>query len=308
MIQHQIYQCPKCFNTLLVSNRMLHDLRCTIENPATYENILRQSQQMSNEYNENIDDNKGFSGRMSITNDDGTTIDIVREKSIRGKDELIEIKYDPQGNIISRKRADYYIPQTNNSFHELSELNEEDDNNFKTNYDNNNNTYYETNNEIEVRKAPSVIYKTAEAQEIVYEAPAKYDPHVTINKPIFQEAVINNSNGSLSQGTLDHIIRNTMNQSGGNFNNFNFENDNFKVNNDTNINGYNFSENYSQINNDINSNINNQNYDINNYNDNNINYGNNDIYSSLNQNGGNDLYGASTGFENNNFNSYDNQY
>ena len=192
MIQHQVYQCPKCFNTLLVSNKMLHDLRCTFENPATYENIMRQSQQMSNDNNQ-MNSSQNISGRMSITNEDGTSIDIVREKSIRGKDELIEIKYDPQGNVISRKRADYDIPQNNNNFHELNYYNE-DGNNFKENYDNNNNTYYEVNKEEEIRKAPSVIIETAEAQEIIYEAPAKYDPHVTINKPIFQETIINNSN------------------------------------------------------------------------------------------------------------------
>ena len=46
MIQHLIYKCPKCHNTLLVSNKMLHDLRCTEDNPATYENVLRQSKIM----------------------------------------------------------------------------------------------------------------------------------------------------------------------------------------------------------------------------------------------------------------------
>ena len=48
MIQHLIYNCPKCNNTLLVSNKMLHDLRCTEDNPATYENVLRQSRIIDN--------------------------------------------------------------------------------------------------------------------------------------------------------------------------------------------------------------------------------------------------------------------
>lgn len=44
-MQHLVYKCPKCQNTLLVSNKMLHDLRCTEENPATYENFISQQPQ-----------------------------------------------------------------------------------------------------------------------------------------------------------------------------------------------------------------------------------------------------------------------
>ena len=32
--------------------------------------------------------------------------DFRREKDIKGKEELIAVKYDPQGNVISRKKAD----------------------------------------------------------------------------------------------------------------------------------------------------------------------------------------------------------
>ena len=293
MIQHQVYQCPKCFNTLLVSNKMLHDLRCTFENPATYENIMRQSQQMSND-NNSIDNSQNFSGRMSITNDDGTSIDIVREKSIRGKDELIEIKYDPQGNVISRKKADYYIPKNDyNSFHELSEYNN-NDNNVETSYDNNNNTYYEVNKEVEVKNTPSVIYETAAPEEIVIEAPAKYDPHVTINKPI-EETVINSHPG-LSDGMLDNIIRTTISQSYNAGNNYNTQNN-------INLKGYDFSsQNYTQTNsNNINTNNNNQNYDHN------LNFGNNDIYNKSFQTNDN-IFKNNGGMGSNNFNSYDFQY
>ena len=286
MIQHKVYECPKCFNTLLVSNKMLHDLRCTYENPATYDNIMRQSQQMSNDNNQ-IDNSQNFSGRMSIANEDGTTIDIVREKNIRGKDELVEIKYDPQGNVISRKKADYYIPKNDNdSFHELSQYNH-NDNKVETSYDNNNSTYYEVNKEIEVKNTPSIIYETAEPEEIVIEAPAKYDPHVTINKPI-EETVINSHIG-LSDGMIDNIIRNTMSQTNNTGNNYNTQNN-------INLNGYDFSsQNYTQTNNNSTNtnNFNNQN-----------NFGNNDIYNNsfqkkLENNGG---------IGSNNFTSYDYHY
>ena len=280
MFQHRVYQCPKCYNTLLVSNKMLHDLRCTVENPATYENILfRQSQLISNDssyynnYNNqyNTNSSQRFSARKSIKNNDGTMVDIVKEKNMRGKEEYIEIKYDPEGNIISRKRAGESIGYTEEpqNLHEISEYNEYD-NNYETSYDNNNNTYYEVNNEVEIKNTPSVIYETAEAQEIVYTAPPQYDPHVTINKPI-EETFISNDAG-ISDGALNTILRNTMNMSNNSGNNYNYN-----IQNDMNLNGYNMPQNYSQ--NDVNMNINTntygQSYDINNYTSQNYDIGNN---------------------------------
>ena len=294
MFQHVVYKCPKCMNILLVSNKMLHDLRCTKDNPATYENILyRQSQVMENDGVENYNNSKSvqrFSNRMSITNDDGTMIDIKKEKSIRGKEEYVETKYDKEGNIVSRKRADSLFldnPSQNNNFHELNEYNNYDEDDYDTNYDNNNNTYYQMNKEIEVRRAPSIIYETAEAQEFVYTAPAKYDPHVTINKPI-EETVINH-NGNLSENMVNNIIRNTIN-----INNFT---NNFEITN------------------------NNENYDIGNYNqitdDNQFNYNeqynlnnNKDVYTSNDymNNGSNNIIENGDGTSNIDFTSYEYNY
>ena len=194
MIQHRVYQCPKCLNTLLVSNKMLHDLRCTEENPATYENILfRQTQQTSNNQN-----------------------------------------YPKTEKRLSNRMSRYSNSPKN--FSDYGEYNGEDDEeNFSTNYDNNNNTYYEMKKDVEVRKAPSIIYETAEAQEIVYEAPAKYDPHVTINKPI-EETIINSQPG-LSEGMMNDIIRNSMTMPGNINNNFDLD---FQKN--TNMNGFNYSK------------------------------------------------------------------
>ena len=307
MIYHKVYQCQKCFNTLLVSNKMLHDLRCTEENPATYENILsRQSQIETNDnsYNNNYSNStSGFSSRMSVKNDDGTTIDIVKEKIIRGKEELIEIKYDPSGNVISRKKAS---TNYNNNFNGLNEYNDydyDDENDYETKYDNNNNTYYEMNNEVEVRQAPSVIYETAEAQEIIYEAPAKYDPHITVNKPIFEQTIINAHEG-ISDGTLNNIIRNTMNIS-------NNENN---IQNDINLNEFDYSQkNYSQLNEIDTNTYSNQNFDNNIYD-----IGNNEIFNNSNQIDNhyaddnnfnvNELVSNSTDMDNLNYNSYDYQY
>jgi hypothetical protein len=284
---------------------MLHDLRCTEENPATYENMLfRQSQQIADD---SLNDNhpnsyERFSSRTSIKNDDGTMIDIVKEKNMRGKEELIEIKYDPQGNIISRKKAGNFVSSApQNSFHELNEYNDYDyENDYETKYDNNNNTYYEMNNEVEVRQTPSVIYETAEAQEIVYEAPAKYDPHITVNKPIFEQTIINAQEG-ISDGTLNNIIRNTMNTS----------NNDYNIQNDINLNGFDYSQNNYSQSNEIDTNT----YSNQNFNDNNYNIENNDLFNndnqidnnSFNENNFNvnELVSNSTGNDNLKYNSYD---
>ena len=286
MIQHQVYKCPKCLNTLLVSNKMLHDLRCTTDHPATYENILfRQSQQMSSNSNDSDysqNSPQRLSTRMSIQNEDGTSFDIIRGKSIRGKEELIEIKYDPSGNVISRKKADYFIPENH-----LNDLNDdsEDDDNFKSNYDNNNNTYYEVNNEAEIKKTPSVIIETVEPQEIIYEAPAKYDTHVTINKPI--EETIIKSDSVLNDGILDNILRNTMSR----------DTNNYNIPNDINNNTYNFYQDYAQTNNEYNQ-INNHSI----YNDpSQANSNSIDIYSE-------EILRKTAGMGNMNSNSYDYQY
>ena len=276
---HHVYKCPKCNNTLLVSNKMLHDLRCTYENPATYENfLLRQSQQMENNpsfNNKNSNFPQSF-GRTSIKNDDGTMIEIVKEKNMKGKEELIELKYDPQGNIISRKKADpmglrnFQNDDDLDNISEGDEFNYDFENDSELRYDNNNNTYYEVNDEVEeIRRKPSIIIETAEAKEIIYEAPAQYDPHVTINKPIEQVTILGD-NGGLSDGALDNIIRNTLT--------INNDSNSYNISQDNNLNnggGYDYSQN-----NDYNLNEYNQSYDTNNYDGQSNNMGSNDIYNN----------------------------
>ena len=304
---HHVYKCPKCLNTLLVSNKMLHDLRCTYENPATYENVLlRQSQQMDNNpsFNNKNSNNRQSFGRTSIKNDDGTMIEIVKEKNMRGKEELIELKYDPQGNIISRRKADpmrlrnYQDNDDLDNISESDEFNYDFENDSELRYDNNNNTYYEVNNEMEeIRKKPSVIIETAEAKEYIYEAPAQYDPHVTINKPI--ESITILDNGGLSGGTIDDIIRNTLTRDNDNNSYNNFQNNNLNIGGE-----YNYSHN-----NDYNINDYSQSYDVNNYNNQSNNTGSNDTYNNqsfqMNDNNNNKFNDTNNNFD---FNSYNYQY
>ena len=261
MFRHLIYVCPKCQNTLLLSNKMLHDLRCTESNPATYEKILSEQK---NSNNENTPQKKSlrFSNGLRKSNVDGTSSDIKKNIKSDGREEFIETKYDTEGNIISRKKAEYINDNyKEDNFEEVNEFDEEEDdynsNNINIINDINNNynvgqiNYY-VEPTVNINNQQIIYTTTGPAKEIIYEAPARYDPNIIINKPI-EETVIN-SDGNLNDNIMNDIIRRTVTKD-----------DNIKISNE-NIEKYN---------------------DINNYNNyeqrNNINYINNiDTYNNIN--------------------------
>ena len=261
MFRHLIYVCPKCQNTLLLSNKMLHDLRCTESNPATYEKILSEQK---NNNNENTPQKKSlrFSNGLRKSNVDGTSSDIKKNIKSDGREEFIETKYDTEGNIISRKKAEYINDNyKEDNFEEVNEFDEEEDdynsNNINIINDINNNynvgqiNYY-VEPTVNINNQQIIYTTTGPAKEIIYEAPARYDPNIIINKPI-EETVIN-SDGNLNDNIMNDIIRRTVTKD-----------DNIKISNE-NIEKYN---------------------DINNYNNyeqrNNINYINNiDMYNNIN--------------------------
>ena len=261
MFRHLIYVCPKCQNTLLLSNKMLHDLRCTESNPATYEKILSEQK---NNNNENTPQKKSlrFSNGLRKSNVDGTSSDIKKNIKSDGREEYIETKYDTEGNIISRKKAEYINDNyKEDNFEEVNEFDEEEDdynsNNINIINDINNNynvgqiNYY-VEPTVNINNQQIIYTTTGPAKEIIYEAPARYDPNIIINKPI-EETVIN-SDGNLNDNIMNDIIRRTVTKD-----------DNIKISNE-NIEKYN---------------------DINNYNNyeqrNNINYINNiDMYNNIN--------------------------
>ena len=280
MFQHLIYKCPKCKNTLLVSNKMLHDLRCTEENPATYENILRQSQVREVQEESPYNSSSQFSSGVRRSNNDGTSSEIKKNINIKGEEEYIETRYDPEGNIISRKRAENIIynnniPQ-NNNYQEVSEFYEyEDDNNDYVNENNIENGYYVEPN-IEINNKQQIIYHTALPQEIIYEAPAQYDPNITINQPI-QETIIN-ADENLNDNIVNDIIRSSIRQAGNSnlniqINNQNIGNNIGNINNINDITNYNYNQTniINNINNDPFSNLFNQDFN----NNNEINFNNN---------------------------------
>ena len=252
MFRHLIYVCPKCQNTLLLSNKMLHDLRCTESNPATYEKILSEQK---NSNNENTPQKKSlrFSNGLRKSNVDGTSSDIKKNIKSDGREEYIETKYDTEGNIISRKKADYIDDSYNednfekNNYEEVNEFDEEEDdyNSNKINIINDiNNNYnvgqinYYVEPTVNINNQQIIYTTTGPAKEIIYEAPARYDPNIIINKPI-EETVIN-SDGNLNDNIMNDIIRRTV----GKDDNIKISNENIEKYND--INNYN---NYEQTNN-----------------------------------------------------------
>ena len=277
MFRHLIYVCPKCQNTLLLSNKMLHDLRCTESNPATYEKILSEQK---NNNNENTPQKKSlrFSNGLRKSNVDGTSSDIKKNIKSDGREEYIETKYDTEGNIISRKKAEYINDNyKEDNFEEVNEFDEEEDdynsNNINIINDINNNynvgqiNYY-VEPTVNINNQQIIYTTTGPAKEIIYEAPARYDPNIIINKPI-EETVIN-SDGNLNDNIMNDIIRRTVTKD----DNIKISNENIEKYND--INNYN---NYEQTNN-----INYINNNIDTYNNINNDVKNGNIYFNIDDN------------------------
>ena len=312
MFQHLIYKCPKCKNTLLVSNKMLHDLRCTEENPATYENILRQSQVREVQEESPYNSSSQFSSGVRRSNNDGTSSEIKKNINIKGEEEYTETRYDPEGNIISRKRAENIIynnniPQ-NNNYQEVSEFYEyEDDNNDYVNENNIENGYYVEPN-IEINNKQQIIYHTALPQEIIYEAPAQYDPNITINQPI-QETIIN-ADENLNDNIVNDIIRSSIRQAGNSnlniqINNQNIGNNIGNINNINDITNYNYNQTniINNINNDPFSNLFNQDFN----NNNGINFNNSNNIINLNMSP-DDILRRTAGIGSHNYNNNNMDY
>ena len=268
MFRLVIYVCPKCQNTLLLSNKMLHDLRCTENNPATYEKILSEEK---NKDKENTPPKKSlrFSNGLRKTNVDGTSSDIKKNINSKGQEEFIETKYDSEGNIISRKKTEFIEDNNNennlknNNYKEVNGFYEEEDNEQNEKMNNINDISNNINvGQINYFVEPTVninnqqiIYTTTgPAKEIIFEAPVRYDPNITINKPI--EETIISSYEKLNDNIMNDIIRNTLRKNDNNnmniFNADDYDNFNDKNNYEQRNNNYvnNFDE-YNIINNNV---------------------------------------------------------
>ena len=148
-----------------------------------------------------------------------------------------------------------------------------------------NNYYIEPT--ININNQQIVYTTTATPQEVIYEAPAKYDPNITINQPI-EETVIA-SDGNLNDNVMKQILRNSITKGL-----------NTQINNYGNISQNNNYNNYEQPT-DVNyiNNINNGEI--------NLNYGLDNEYMDMNMEN-NDILRQTAGFPNPNLTNIDYQF
>ena len=277
------YQCPKCFNVLPLSNKILHDLKCTKESPVEFSQENPYTSRLSNtfDYNDIRYSSNDFSNlrissnfdlasdirntagpmyhkRMSYMNDDGTTTEIKKDTNMAGKEELLEITYDPQGNIIGRKKADGGSSSVRFKFHELQEYNT-----------------YDPMDNYNIYEGGSVYVQTVPTTEIVYQPIESY----TVD---YSSIPYEHDFGSRGYSLMDSNISNgnnvkmvDINENGNNYSNNNYNYDN------NNIQSYSTNDNLNQyFTNNANSYTNTNNNDYTSYNNN---YNTND-YSSYFQN------------------------
>ena len=355
------YKCPKCGNILLSSNKILHDLKCTERMPATYANIINQNIyasvrepfsniRLSGANANNLTSSglkKSTSGsqfkKSSVVNKDGTTTEIKLEKSISGKQELLEITYDPQGNVITRKKAESGNNNTKLGFHEIKE--------FKTNDEKDNYNIYEGGNvflqtvpseEQEKNKSDDPNKKEVKKDEQVKQekknesTPAQpiehnYGKHgytwmqnninsISVNIDDIRNHKVNNINVPSIKEDLNKYFNisynngnNYSNIASNNYNNYNTFSDtsysynyNTNVNNNTNLNNNIVNNNYN-YNTNYDNILNNNNYNYNNtttnYNDI-FNYNNNTSSTSISTTNNNNYNNNMTNFTNNYSDNY----
>jgi len=353
------YKCPKCGNILLSSNKILHDLKCTERMPATYANIINQNIyasvrepfsniRLSGANANNLTSSglkKSTSGsqfkRSSVVNKDGTTTEIKLEKSISGKQELLEITYDPQGNVITRKKAESGNNNTKLGFHEIKE--------FKTNDEKDNYNIYEGGNvflqtvpreEQEKNKSDDPNKKEVKKDEQVKQekknesTPAQpiehnYGKHgytwmqnninsISVNIDDIRNHKVNNINVPSIKEDLNKYFNMSYNNGNNysnivsnNYNNYNTFSDtsynyNTNVNNNTNLNNNIVNNNYN-YNTNYDNILNNNNYNYNNtttnYNDI-FNYNNNTSSTSISTTNNNNYNNNMTNFTNNYSDNY----
>ena len=279
------YQCPKCFNVLPLSNKILHDLKCTKESPCELSQENPYTSRLSNTFDFNNNNMRYSSNdysnlrlssnfdltseirntagpmyhkRMSFMNDDGTTTEIKKDTNMAGKEELLEITYDPQGNIIGRKKADGGSSNVKFKFHELQDY-----------------STYDPMDNYNIYEGGSVSVQTVPTTEIVYQPIESY----TID---YSNNTYGHDFGSRGYSLMNNNIENGNNVKmvDLNENNNNFSNNNYNYN----IQSYDTNENLERYFTDNNNNsyVNTNNNDFTSYN-NNINYSTNN-YSNIFEN------------------------
>jgi hypothetical protein len=231
--------------------------------------------------------------RMSYMNDDGTTTEIKKDTNMSGKEELLEITYDPQGNIIGRKKADGGRSSVKFSFHELQ--------NYST---------YDPMDNYNIYEGGNVYVQTLPTTEIIYEPVESYTiDYSNINNNAFEHD-FGSTGYSLMQNNISNGKMVDLNNNNNNINNNiysnNYTNNIQTTNTNTNLNQYSTSYNYSNPNTNVFSNNNNY------VNNNNYNYGNNNLnyntgnYNNYFQNSSSNNFVNTNNFNYQNYQSNDN--
>ena len=274
------YQCPKCFNILPISNKILHDLKCTKERPVQFSQENPYTSSISYNYDDGLrnsandytnlristDLNLGseirnsagsrYYKRTSFMNDDGTTTEIKKDTNMSGKEELLEITYDPQGNIIGRKKADGGRSSVRFKFHELQDY-----------------SSYDPMDNYNIYEGGSVYVQTVPTTEIIYEPVTSYTIDYNNVNNLYQHdfgttgySLMHNN---INNGRMINLDNNNTNTTNTNNTYSNSYTTNYQTNNtNSNLNQYFTDYNYNNTYTNQNSNVinNSNNYSTTNYN------------------------------------------
>ena len=272
------YQCPKCFNILPISNKILHDLKCTKDRPVQFSQENPYTSSISYNYDEGLrysttdysnlrissdlnlaSELRNSAGsryykRMSYMNDDGTTTEIKKDTNMSGKEELLEITYDPQGNIIGRKKADGGRSSVRFKFHELQDY-----------------SSYDPMDNYNIYEGGSVYVQTVPTTEIIYEPVTSYTiDYSTVNNNLYEHdfgttgySLMHNSINNAKMVNLENNNNNTTYSN--NYTN-NYQTNNTTSNSNQYFSDYNYNNTYTNQNSNVINNSNNYNYSTTNYN------------------------------------------
>jgi hypothetical protein len=296
------YQCPKCFNILPISNKILHDLKCTKERPVQFSQENPYTSSVSYNYDDGLrystndysnlristdlnlaSELRNSAGsryykRMSYMNDDGTTTEIKKDTNMSGKEELLEITYDPQGNIIGRKKADGGRSSVRFKFHELQDY-----------------SSYDPMDNYNIYEGGSVYVQTVPTTEIIYEPVTSYTIDYSNANNLYEHdfgttgySLMHNN---INNGRMVNLDNNNTNSNNTYSNSYttNYQTNNTNSNLNQYFTDYNYNNTYTNQNSNVINNSNNYNYSTTNYDNyfqntstNTFNTGNNYNYQSNN--------------------------
>ena len=77
------YQCPKCYNILPISNKILHDLKCTKDRPVQFSQENPYTSSLSNYYDDSMRYSSNDYSNLRISSDFNLTSEIRKSAGSR---------------------------------------------------------------------------------------------------------------------------------------------------------------------------------------------------------------------------------